>query len=81
MDVPLSNVDVSNVFHKKVSFFSGFDKDPNKSKYEIYCRIPKLAIIGHYKVAGKVIILPVVGDGAANLTFGKRKNTQLCLKL
>lgn len=52
-------------------FFSGFDKDPNKSKYEIYCRIPQLAIVGQYKVNGKVIVLPVVGDGPANLTFGK----------
>lgn len=51
-------------------FHSGFDRDPKTSKFEIYCRIPELAIVGHYKVAGKVIILPVVGEGPANLTFG-----------
>ncbi|KAJ6635879.1 Protein takeout [Pseudolycoriella hygida] len=59
--IGFSTIDVTRV--------NGFDKDPYKSKYEIYCRIPKLAIIGNYKVVGKVILLPVVGDGTANLTF------------
>ncbi|XP_037028821.1 protein takeout-like [Bradysia coprophila] len=59
--IGFSTVDVTRVI--------GFERDPKTSKYEIYCRIPKLAIIGNYKVSGKVIILPVVGEGPANLTF------------
>lgn len=35
--------------------------------------MPKLSIIGSYKVNGKVIVIPVVGEGNANLTFGKVK--------
>lgn len=50
--------------------YSGFDKDPNKSSY-IYCRIPKLSIVGDYKAAGKILFLPVKNEGFANMTFGK----------
>lgn len=52
-------------------FNSGFGKDPTTSKYEIYAKVDQLSLIGKYKVKGNVIILPVVGSGPANLTFGK----------
>lgn len=50
---------------------SGFDKDPKTSKFEIYANVDQLSLIGQYKIKGSVIILPVVGHGPANLTFGK----------
>lgn len=50
--------------------FSGFDKDPTTSKYEIYASVKQFTLIAQYKVKGSVIILPVVGSGPANLTFG-----------
>lgn len=56
------NVVVTNVV--------GFEKNPRKSKFEMYCRIPKLTIIGNYKASGRVIILPITGHGLANMTFG-----------
>lgn len=49
--------------------FSGFDKDPT-SKFEIYARVNQLSVIGHYNMNGQIIILPVVGNGAVNLTYG-----------
>lgn len=52
--------------------FSGYGKDPKKSKFEFYGRIPRLTILGSYKLNGKVVILPVQGDGPANMTFGKK---------
>lgn len=55
---------------KKFFFCSGFDKDPNTSKFELYANVGQLSLIGLYKVRGSVIILPVVGNGPANLTFG-----------
>ncbi len=51
--------------------YSGYGKDPKRSKFEFYGRIPRLTIQGHYKLNGKVILLPVQGDGPANMTFGK----------
>lgn len=53
---------------------SGFEKDPKTSKFEIYAKVDQLSLIGQYKVKGNVIILPVVGNGPANLTFSKLMN-------
>lgn len=50
--------------------YRGFGKNPETSKFEIYAHIEQLSLIGRYKVKGSVIILPVVGSGPANLTFG-----------
>lgn len=49
---------------------SGFEKDPTSSKFEIYGKVGRLALIGQYKIRGNVIILPVTGSGASNFTFG-----------
>lgn len=50
---------------------SGFEKDPTTSKFEIYANVDQLQLIAKYKAKGNIIILPVVGQGPANLTFGK----------
>lgn len=31
-------------------------------------------MIGQYKINGKILIIPVVGNGMANLTLGKKRN-------
>jgi hypothetical protein len=36
--------------------------------------IPRLEIIGNYKISGRVLILPITGAGAMNYTLGKSKN-------
>lgn len=51
-------------------FSSGFEKDPTTSKFEIHANCAQLSMIARYKIKGKVIVLPVVGNGPANLTFG-----------
>lgn len=56
-------------FDYHFTHFSGFGKDPSASKFEIYAYADKLSIIGKYKVKGNIIVLPVVGQGPANLTF------------
>lgn len=49
----------------------GFGRDPSSSKYEIYARVPRLQLLANYNVTGRVLILPIVGNGRSNLTFGK----------
>lgn len=51
-------------------FYSGFGRDPTTSKFEIYGYVNQLSLVGQYKVDGKILILPVVGSGIANLTLG-----------
>lgn len=50
--------------------FSGFEKDPSTSKFEIYGKVDRLALIGQYTIKGSVIVLPVTGSGPTNFTFG-----------
>lgn len=49
----------------------GFEENPLKSKYEVHARIPKITIKSKYIVDGKVLILPITGNGDAELGFGK----------
>lgn len=48
---------------------SGFTSDPTLSKYEVYATVPKISIIGKYKVNGRVLVLPIQGEGNASLQF------------
>lgn len=49
--------------------FSGFGTDPNTSKYEVYALVPKITIHGKYKIDGRVLVLPIQGEGNAHLVF------------
>lgn len=51
--------------------FRGFQKDPRGSKIEVEGFLPKITLIGDYKIQGKVLILPIQGNGKSNLTLGK----------
>lgn len=48
---------------------SGFGRDPDKNQHEVFGRVPKLSLHGDYKVNGRVLILPIQGDGKASLVF------------
>jgi hypothetical protein len=52
--------------------FSGFDEIPTKSKYEVHGRIPKLTLKAKYVVDGKVLILPIQGNGNSTLSLGEQ---------
>lgn len=44
--------------------------DPRKSVFEIYAKVPQLTLTGPYSVDGKVLILPIVGEGKAVIKLG-----------
>lgn len=48
----------------------GFERDPSKSKFEFTAHIDHISLIGQYKVRGNILLLPIIGNGAVNLTFG-----------
>lgn len=66
---------ITIVFILFLYFNSGFSRDPTTSKYEIYGYVDQFSLVGQYKVDGKILILPVVGSGIANLTLG---NFDIC---
>lgn len=47
----------------------GFEADPLTSKYEVYATVPRITINGDYKIDGRVLVLPINGEGKANLMF------------
>lgn len=56
-------------------FFRGSDENPIAIKREIHVTIPKLEIIGDYKMKGKMLVLPIQGSGKCNFTIGKKIQT------
>jgi len=46
----------------------GFQRD-NQGAYEIKLKGPVLYLIGPYKVSGRVLILPIQGEGKSNMTL------------
>lgn len=60
-----------NFFNSFSLNHSGFERNPKSSKFELYARIPRLQMIAEYKINGNVLILPIKGNGASNLTLGE----------
>lgn len=51
-------------------YSSGFETDPRTSKFEIEATVPRISLVGKYKINGKVLVLPIQGRGKSNLTLG-----------
>lgn len=56
----------SNCYLKGVT---GFTKDFHKKKMEMKAFIPLINLIGDYKIAGRMLILPIQGNGKTNITL------------
>lgn len=50
---------------------SGFGSVVAGSKYEVHARIPRIEMIAKYNIEGRVLILPITGNGKSNLTLGE----------
>lgn len=52
-------------------YYSGFNKDPKQNKIELHVFVPKDTVIGKYTVAGKILLLPIAGNGDVTFIFGE----------
>lgn len=52
----------------------GFERDPTKSKFEFIAHIDHISLVGQYKARGNILLLPIIGNGPVNLTFGELFN-------
>lgn len=57
-------------FFLSLIFCSGFESNVANSKYEVYARIPRVEMIAKYIIDGRVLVLPITGNGKSNLTMG-----------
>ena len=67
------NINLSGLSKAKVYKLSGFFRKPQGDKIEIRIRMPSLQITGPYKSKGKILLLPINGDGTSNMTLGKNE--------
>lgn len=42
-----------------------------KNRCEWFFTLDKLVVLGHYNISGQVLILPIIGNGKANITTSK----------
>jgi hypothetical protein len=70
MDVVISNFLVNGLSKGTIYKFKGFDKNV----LEIGVKTPLLTIRGPYKMNGKVVFIPVSGDGTTDMKYCKFKS-------
>lgn len=69
LKINLRNIEMNGMSQMKFSKIDGFRRELDKSKIEMRFKYPALNIYGPYKLDGKVLVLPVQGDGIINLTL------------
>lgn len=52
-----------------VTSVKGFDREINGKNIEIIAKFPIATLHGDYKIGGRVLVLPIQGQGKANLTL------------
>ncbi|KFB51942.1 AGAP012703-PA-like protein [Anopheles sinensis] len=68
-------VDLTGFQQAEIKKASGFT--PNPTKMELDLLVPVVSLIGGYKINGKVLILPIQGEGSSNMTMA---NCDISLK-
>lgn len=65
----MSELNSLKYFINRTGAYRGFEKD-YQGTYEIKLKGPVLYLVGAYKISGRVLILPVQGEGKSNMTLG-----------
>lgn len=61
------NVDLTGLSRSTVKKATGFTENP--TKMELAVLVPVATLVGGYKINGKVLILPIQGEGRSNMTM------------
>lgn len=76
----LCKCDKSNMIYDcKKKYFSGFDKDPRKSKFEMHMKVPFDQIVGQYQMTGQFLLIALKGSGAGKMQFSKCKSPSIII--
>lgn len=65
MDIKLGGISKAQVYKA-----SGFNEISKLNHIDIRFKTPKLTIDGPYKSDGRILLLPIVGEGIAHLELG-----------
>lgn len=68
IQLDLKNQDIYGMKDIKVRKVRGFDKVPD-SVLEVEAELKQIKLIGDYKIDGRILVLPIQGQGRSNLTL------------
>lgn len=71
LNIDLFNVSISGYSKMKCNNLNGFSPNASEVQLKFFGSIPRMNIQGHYVATGSILILPIVGNGAANITLSK----------
>lgn len=74
----MKNVDLHGLTSARITKMSGFEKSFEKAKIEVIVNFPQMRLEGPYKIDGRVQVLPVQGQGNANMTFSELADNLIC---
>lgn len=69
IDLKFRNVQLVGLSKAKVYKISGFKKDPEGNKLEMSFKTPLGTLVGPYVIDGKLLILPIQGNGTVTLNL------------
>ncbi|XP_017469407.1 PREDICTED: protein takeout-like [Rhagoletis zephyria] len=67
------DVNVEGLSGVKIDRSVGFERDPATSKFEMYGSFPKIVLSGKYVADGRILFLPIKGDGDADIVLHNPK--------
>ncbi|XP_054087752.1 protein takeout-like [Zeugodacus cucurbitae] len=68
IDLTFTNNDIYGFSGIKMTDLKGFGKDL-VTKHELLFSAPVLSLVGDYSIKGRVLVLPITGTGASNITM------------
>lgn len=71
IELNFRNVDLVGLSQTLIKSLTGFPRDFNRKRIEIRGFIPTINFIGNYKISGRVLVLPIQGDGRSNITLSR----------
>jgi hypothetical protein len=76
IEVNFMNIEMSGL--SKAIFYkaSGFSEPSKLNSIDIRFKTPKLMINGPYRSKGRILVLPIIGNGTCNMQLGGWKKFQ-----
>lgn len=69
IDLKFRKVELLGLSKAKVYKISGFKKDPENNKLEMRFKTPLGTLVGPYVINGRMLILPIIGNGNVTLNL------------
>lgn len=73
IQLDLMNQDLIGLKNIKVQTVRGFEKIPDGQVFNVNATLAQVKLLGDYKIDGRVLVLPIVGQGKSNLTLNNLK--------